>query len=207
MGRVNRMTLEGKRIGFGLTGSHCTYDQVYPQLERLMNEKADVIPIVSYTVRNTNTKFGEAEEHIERIESITGKRVISTMPEAEPLGPKNPLDCMVIAPLTGNSLSKFANALTDSPVLMAAKATLRNQNPVVLGISTNDALGLNGVNLMRLMASKFIYFIPYGQDNPYKKPNSLVSKMDLLATTVDHALRFEQVQPIIIPYSNENMVK
>ncbi|WP_404452673.1 dipicolinate synthase subunit B [Virgibacillus necropolis] len=198
------MTLEGKRIGFGITGSHCTYDQVFPQLERLMKEKAEVVPIVTYTVRSTDTKFGKAEDHIEKIESITGKRVISTMPEAEPLGPKEPLDCMVIAPLTGNSMSKFANALTDSPVLMAAKATMRNGKPVVLGISTNDALGLNGVNLMRLMASKYIYFIPYGQDDPFKKPNSLVAHMDLLADTIESALLFEQIQPVIIPYQNND---
>lgn len=198
------MTLEGKRIGFGFTGSHCTYDEVFPQLERLMKEKAEVVPIVTYTVRSTDTKFGNAEDHIEKIETITGKKVISTMPGAEPLGPKEPLDCMVIAPLTGNSMSKFANALTDSPVLMAAKATMRNKKPVVLGISTNDALGLNGVNLMRLMASKYIYFIPYGQDDPYKKPNSLVSHMDALVDTVESALLFEQIQPVIIPYQSNN---
>ncbi|APC48581.1 dipicolinate synthase subunit B [Virgibacillus halodenitrificans] len=194
------MSLEGKRIGFGFTGSHCTYDQVFPQLERLMEQKAEVVPIVTYTVRSTDTKFGNAEDHIDKIEKITGKSVISTMQEAEPLGPKYPLDCMVIAPLTGNSLSKMANALTDSPVLMAAKATMRNQSPVVLGISTNDALGLNGVNLMRLMASKFIYFIPYGQDDPHKKPNSLVAKMDLLSETVESALQFKQLQPVIVPH-------
>ncbi|MEI3610876.1 dipicolinate synthase subunit B [Pseudogracilibacillus sp. SO30301A] len=196
------MSLEGKRIGFGLTGSHCTYDAVYPQIQKLMDEKAEVIPIVSYTVRNIDTKFGKAEEHIEIIESITKRRVISTMPEAEPLGPKDPLDIMVIAPLTGNSLSKFANALTDSPVLMAAKATLRNRRPVVLGISTNDALGLNGINLMRLMSRKLIYFIPFGQDNPHKKPTSLVANMDLLSATVIEALKDKQIQPVIIPYSN-----
>ncbi|SES76582.1 dipicolinate synthase subunit B [Oceanobacillus limi] len=194
------MSLEGKRIGFGFTGSHCTYDDVFPQLERLMEQGAEVVPIVSYTVRNTDTKFGKAEDHIEKIESITGKRVISTMPEAEPLGPKYPLDCMVLAPLTGNSLSKLANALTDSPPLMAAKATMRNQSPVVLGISTNDALGLNGVNLMRLMASKYMYFIPYGQDDPYKKPNSLVAKMDLLPDTIEAALESRQLQPVIVPH-------
>lgn len=196
------MDLSGKRIGFGLTGSHCTYDQVFPQIERLIELNADVIPIVTYTVRTTDTKFGKAEDHIEKIESITGKQVISTMPEAEPLGPKMPLDCMVIAPLTGNSLSKLANALTDSPVLMAAKATMRNQQPVVLGVSTNDALGLNGANLMRLMASKFIYFIPYGQDDPYKKPNSLVAKMDLLPETIESALEFKQLQPVIVPHNS-----
>jgi dipicolinate synthase subunit B len=196
------MSLEGKRIGFGLTGSHCTYDAVFPQIEKLVNEeKAEVIPIVSYTVQKTDTHFGEAKEHLDKIEKITGKKLISTMPEAEPLGPREPLDCMVIAPLTGNSMSKFANALTDSPVLMAAKATMRNQNPVVLGISTNDALGLNGINLMRLMASKYIYFIPFGQDNPEKKPNSMVSDMDKLIEAVESALEFKQLQPVIIQRS------
>lgn len=201
------MTLEGKRIGFGLTGSHSTYHKVFPQIEKLMKEKAVVIPIVSYTVRNTDTNFGKAEDHIEKIESITNRRVISTIPEAEPLGPKEPLDCMVIAPLTGNSLSKFANAMSDSPVLFSAKSTIRNQSPVVLGISTNDALGLNGVNLMRLMATKYIYFIPYGQDNPYEKPNSLISNMDNLVETVKMALQQKQIQPVIIPYMNENVVR
>ncbi|WP_284140002.1 MULTISPECIES: dipicolinate synthase subunit B [unclassified Virgibacillus] len=194
------MNLEGKRVGFGLTGSHCTYDAVFPQLERLMELKAEVVPIVSYTVRTVDTKFGKAEDHIEKIEAITGKNVIATMPDAEPLGPKNPLDCMVLAPLTGNSMSKLANALTDSPPLMAAKATMRNQKPVVLGISTNDALGLNGVNLMRLMASKFIYMIPFGQDDPIKKPNSLVAKMELLPETIDAAINYKQLQPVIVPF-------
>ncbi|KNE20220.1 dipicolinate synthase subunit B [Virgibacillus pantothenticus] len=196
------MNLTGKRIGFGLTGSHCTYDQVFPQLAKLMELGAEVVPIVTYTVRTTDTKFGDAEDHMDKIASITGKDIITTMPEAEPLGPKMPLDCMVIAPLTGNSLSKLANALTDSPVLMAAKATMRNQKPVVVGVSTNDALGLNGVNLMRLMASKFIYFIPYGQDDPYLKPNSLVAKMELLPETVEAALEFKQLQPVIVPHQS-----
>src|SRR5690625_4376659 len=123
------------------------------------------------------------------------------MPEAEPLGPKEPLDCMVIAPMTGNSISKFANAMTDSPVLMAAKATLRNRKNVVLGISTNDALGLNGVNVMRLMSSKHIYFIPFGQDNPFQKPTSLVANMKLLVPTVKEALDYNQIQPVIVPYN------
>ncbi|MEQ6389769.1 dipicolinate synthase subunit B [Bacillaceae bacterium S4-13-58] len=193
------MDLKGKRIGFGLTGSHCTYDAVFPQLKNLVDAGAEVIPVVSYTVKNTDSKFGEAAEHIRKIEEITGREVIASIPDAEPLGPKFPLDCMVIAPLTGNSMSKFANALTDSPVLMAAKATLRNQNPVVLGISTNDALGLNGVNLMRLMATKGIYFIPYGQDDPIKKPNSLVADMNQLILAVEKALEREQLQPVIIP--------
>jgi dipicolinate synthase subunit B len=124
--------------------------------------------------------------------------VIDTIVKAEPLGPKIPLDCMVIAPLTGNSMSKLANAMTDSPVLMAAKATMRNYNPVVLGISTNDALGLNGVNLMKLMAAKNIYFIPFGQDAPEKKPNSMVARMEMLKDTVIAAIEGRQIQPVII---------
>src|SRR5699024_8120105 len=124
------LRLEGKRIGFGLTGSHCSYHLVFPQLERLVALGVDVVPIISFTVKGIDTKFGEAKEHVAKIEEITGKEVIDSMPKAEPLGPNEPLDLMVIAPLTGNSLSKLANALTDSPVLMAAKATLRNRKNV-----------------------------------------------------------------------------
>ncbi|MDP4164817.1 MAG: dipicolinate synthase subunit B, partial [Bacillota bacterium] len=174
------MSLKGKVIGFGLTGSHCTYDAVFPQIEKLVNAGAEVLPVVTFTVQSTETRFGVGENWVKRIEDLTGHKVIDSIVKAEPLGPKIPLDCMVIAPLTGNTMSKFANAMTDSPVLMAAKATLRNQKPVVLGISTNDALGLNGVNLMRLMATKNIYFIPFGQDDPVKKPNSMVARMTLL---------------------------
>lgn len=192
------MSLKGMRIGFGFTGSHCTYDAVLPQLERLVQLGADVVPVVTYTVKNTDTKFGDGEDWIAKIEGIAGRKVISSIVDAEPLGPKQPLDCMVIAPMTGNSLSKLANALTDSPVLMAAKATLRNRKPVVLGISTNDALGLNGVNIMRLMAAKHIYFIPYGQDDPQKKPTSMVARMEMLPETVEAALAGYQIQPVII---------
>jgi dipicolinate synthase subunit B len=192
------MSLNGKRIGFGLTGSHCTYDAVFPEIEKLVNAGAEVLPIVTSTVKNTETRFGKGEDWIKRIEELTGHKVIDSIVKAEPLGPKIPLDCMVVAPMTGNSMSKFANALTDSPVLMAAKATLRNQKPVVLGISTNDALGLNGVNLMRLMATKNIYFIPYGQDDPVKKPNSLVARMTLLSETIETAITGKQLQPVIV---------
>ncbi|MDF9762348.1 dipicolinate synthase subunit B [Peribacillus simplex] len=192
------MSLQGKRIGFGLTGSHCTYDEVFPEIEKLVNEGAEVIPIVTSTVQNTETRFGKGEDWIERIETLTGNHVVDTIVKAEPLGPRLPLDCMVIAPLTGNSMSKMANALTDSPVLMAAKATMRNHRPVVVAISTNDALGLNGVNLMRLMAAKDIYFVPYGQDNPIGKPSSMVARMSMIRDTIVAALEREQVQPVIV---------
>lgn len=192
------MSVKGKRIGFGLTGSHCTYDAVFPEIERLVNEGAEVIPVVTSTVKNTVTRFGDGEDWIQRIEEVTGNKVVDTIVKAEPLGPKLPLDCMVIAPLTGNSMSKFANAMTDSPVLMAAKATLRNHRPVVVGISTNDALGLNGVNLMRLISAKDIYFIPFGQDDPEKKPKSMVARMSRLVETVEAALEGNQLQPVVV---------
>lgn len=195
---MSEKSLKGKQIGFGLTGSHCTYDAVFPEIEKLVNEGAEVLPIVTYTVKTTNTRFGEGEEWVKKLEQLTGNEVIDTIVKAEPLGPKIPLDCMVIAPLTGNSMSKLANAMTDSPVLMAAKATMRNHRPVVLGISTNDALGLNGVNLMRLMAAKNIYFIPFGQDAPHAKPNSMVARMTLLHDTVLAALEGKQLQPVVI---------
>lgn len=198
------MSLKGKKIGFGLTGSHCTYDAVFPEIEKLVNAGAEVLPVVTFTVKNTETRFGKGEDWVQRIEELTGNKVIDSIVKAEPLGPKIPLDCMVIAPLTGNSMSKFANAMTDSPVLMAAKATLRNQKPVVLGISTNDALGLNGVNLMRLMATKNIYMIPFGQDDPVKKPNSMVARMEMLSETIVEAMNGKQLQPVLVERYRDN---
>lgn len=192
------MKLEGKHIGFGLTGSHCTYEQVVPQVQRLIDSGAKVTAFVTYSVKNTITRFGDGRDWIKKVEEITGNEVVDSIVKAEPYGPRTPLDCMVVSPMTGNSISKFANAMTDSPVLMAAKATIRNLNPVVLGISTNDALGLNGGNIMKLMAAKHIYFIPFGQDNPDKKPTSLVARMEALQDTVEAALDGKQLQPVLI---------
>jgi dipicolinate synthase subunit B len=191
------MDFNGKHIGFGLTGSHCTYDAVFPQIQKLVDLGAKVTPFFTHTVMQTTTRFGAEGEWVEKIKEITGNEPVDSIVKAEPFGPKTPLDCMVIAPLTGNSISKFANAMTDSPVLMGAKATLRNQKPVVLGISTNDGLGLNGVNIMRLMATKNIYFIPFSQDDPVKKQNSLVAHMDTLIETIDLALQGKQLQPVL----------
>lgn len=194
------MPFQGKRIGFGITGSHHTFSRAFAQIENLVAKKAEVYPVVSFTVQHTDTKFGKAEDHLQRLEEITGRKVVKTMPDAEPFGPDLPLDCMIIAPLTGNSMAKLANGITDSPPLMAAKSTLRNEKPVVLGITTNDALGLNGKNLMQLLNTKNIYFIPFGQDSPFKKPNSLVANLDLLEETVRLAMDSKQIQPILIPY-------
>ncbi|MET3728685.1 dipicolinate synthase subunit B [Fictibacillus halophilus] len=191
------MEFKGKHIGFGLTGSHCTYDAVFPQIQKLVELGANVSPFFTHTVGHTSTRFGVEGEWVEKIKQITGNEPVDSIVKAEPFGPKTPLDCMVIAPLTGNSISKFANAMTDSPVLMGAKATLRNQKPVVLGISTNDGLGLNGVNIMRLMATKNIYFIPFSQDDPVKKQNSLVAHMDTLIDTIELAIQGKQLQPVL----------
>ncbi|WP_100404437.1 dipicolinate synthase subunit B [Bacillus solitudinis] len=192
------MSLKGKHIGFGLSGSHCTYDAVLPEMKKLVDLGAKVTPFVSYTVQSTDTKFGDSADWLKKIQEITPEPIVDSIVKAEPFGPKTPLDCMLIAPITGNSTSKLANALTDSPVLMGAKATLRSGNPVVLGISTNDALGLNGMNIMKLMATKNIYFIPFGQDDPVKKPNSLVARMGALVDTVESAIAGKQFQPVLI---------
>ncbi|WP_210469388.1 dipicolinate synthase subunit B [Sporosarcina sp. 6E9] len=192
------MLLQGKRIGLGITASHCTYEEIIPVIDSLIDAGATVIPVITHSVLTAATRFGTGEEWIAKIEKATGEKVISTIVGAEPFGPSTPVDCMIIAPMTGNSLSRFANASTDSPVLMAAKATLRNGSPVVLGISTNDALGLNGVNLMKLLNMKSVYFIPFGQDDPIKKPNSLISDFTLMVPTAAAALNHEQLQPLLI---------
>lgn len=190
--------LEGKRLGFGITASHCTYEEVLPVIQSLKEVGAIVVPIITYSVLTAATRFGTGEEWVQKIEAATGEKVVSSITEAEPFGPTNPLDCMIIAPMTGNSISRFANAATDSPVLMAAKATLRNGKPVVLGISTNDALGMNAVNIARLLNMKHVFFIPFGQDDPYGKPNSLIADFSKMIPTTVAALQGKQYQPLYI---------
>jgi dipicolinate synthase subunit B len=192
------MNLSGKTIGFGVTGSHCTLAEIMPQIKRLADEGANVIPIITHSVATTDTYFGNAADWKKQLRDITGNEIVQSIVDAEPLGPKRPLDVMVIAPMTGATTSKLANALTDSPVLMAAKATMRNYRPVVVAISTNDGLGLNMANIAKLLASKDIYFVPFGQDAPEKKPKSLVAKMDLIKETCELALEGKQLQPVII---------
>ncbi len=192
------MDWKGKTIGFGLTGSHCTYEEVQPAMEALVETGARVIPVLSYTVQSTSTRFAEADEWVATIERITGEKAIKTIPEAEPLGPSKLLDCMLIAPCTGNSLAKLANAMNESPVLMATKSTLRNDRPVVVSISTNDGLGLNATNIGKLLATKNIFFVPFGQDDPWKKINSLVARNELILPTIEHAMRKVQIQPMIV---------
>ena len=193
--------LQNKRIGLGITASHCTYEELLPMIDKLQSAGATVVPIITHSVLTAATRFGTGEEWVEKIELATGETVISSIAGAEPFGPTTPVDCMVIAPLTGNSMSRFANAATDSPVLMAAKATLRNDTPVVLGISTNDALGLNASNLVKLINMKNVFFIPFGQDNPHQKPNSLISDFSLIVETIASAIEKRQLQPLLIHHS------
>lgn len=192
------MELEGKVIGWGITGSHCSYDEVIPQVERVIQAGASVIPVMSHTAVTTTTRFGAGANLAKLLEEVTGNAPITTIVDAEPSGQKKTFDGFVIAPLTGNSLAKFANAFTDSPVLMGAKGTLRNLRPVILAVSTNDALGNNARNLATLLNTKNVYFVPFGQDNPEAKPNSCVAAFDLIPESIASALQGRQLQPVLI---------
>ena len=192
------MLLKGVRIGYAVTGSFCTFDKIIPQIEKLVNEGADVIPIISESVNEYDTRFGKAEDFKNTLQALTGKTPICTIVEAEPIGPKALLDILVIAPCTGNTISKIANAITDGPVTMACKAHLRNMRPVVIGISTNDGLAANAKNIGALLNMKNIYMVPFGQDDPIKKCTSLVADFEQLLPTILNAQQNCQIQPIIV---------
>lgn len=192
------MKLEGKRIGFALTGSFCTLAKVMPEIENLIKEGAEVVPIISEAVDKYDTKFGKAEDWKKQLENITGNQIINTIVSAEPIGPKALLDIVIVAPCTGNTLSKLANAITDTSVTMACKAHLRNNRPIVIAISTNDGLGSNAKNLGMLMNMKNIYMVPFEQDDPVKKTNSLVANMEMILPTVLLALQGKQIEPVLL---------
>lgn len=181
-----------------MTGSHCQLQEILPEVKKLVEEGARVIPVASGAVLGTDTKYGRAEYWMGMLEEITGEKVIGSIVDAEPIGPGRLLDILVVAPCTGNTLAKLANGITDSPVLMAIKAQLRNQRPVVLAVSTNDGLGMNARNLGLLLNAKNVYMVPFGQDNPQGKPASLVARMGLITETVVHALAGKQVQPLLV---------
>jgi dipicolinate synthase subunit B len=192
------MIVQGKNVGIALTGSFCTFDKVFPQIERLVSENANVYTIFSDRSLITDTRFGNADSFLQRAGDITGKKPITTLVEAEKLGPNNLLDVIVVAPCTGNTLAKMANAITDSTVLMAAKGLLRNNKPVVIAVSTNDALSNNLKNIGLLINNKNIFFVPFGQDNYKGKPNSMVAHFDLIIPTIEEALEGRQLQPVIL---------
>lgn len=192
------MTVEGKNVGFALTGSYCTFDKVFLELEKLAKEKANVYPIFSERSKSTDTRFGNAEDFLQRAEVITGRAPVTTIVEAEKFGPSNILDIMLIAPCSGNTIAKLAYGITDSPVLMAVKGHLRNCKPVVIAVSTNDALTSNLKNIGLLINTKNIFFVPFGQDNYHSKPYSMVANFDLIIPAIEEALQGKQLQPIII---------
>jgi len=192
--------LEGVKIGFALTGSHCTIDEVLVELKKVAEEGAVLYPIISTSVDETDTRFGASATWKTRIKEITSQGIINSIVGAEPVGPEKMFDVLVTAPCTGNTLAKLANAITDGPVLMAIKAHLRNQRPVVIGLSTNDGLSMNARNIGLLLNAKNIYIVPFGQDNPAGKPNSLKSRMNLLVDTIVFALQHKQIQPVLVAY-------
>ena len=194
------MSLRGTVVGFALSASHHHLERAIGWVETVVAAGADVIPIVSWSVRETTTAFGSGERWLQALRQVTGREPWTTIPEVEPSGPKRLFDVVVIAPCTGNTLARLANAITDSPVLMAAKAQLRNQRPVVLGITSNDVLGLNAHNLAMLLNTKNVYFVPFGQDDPYNKPNSVTARWELIVPTIEAALQGRQLQPLIVPF-------
>ena len=192
---MNRNTL---RVGFAFCGSFCTLSRAMGALEQVKAAFGDVTPIVSETTAATDTRFGPAHEFLREMERICDRRVIQTIPAAEPIGPKQLLDVLIIAPCTGNTLSKLASGTADTSVTMAAKAHLRNGRPLVLAVSTNDGLGAAARNIGELFCRKQVYFVPFRQDDPEGKPTSLVADFDLVADTVRSAMEGRQIQPVLL---------
>lgn len=188
------------KIGFAITSSYCTFDKVLDSLIELKEAGYDIYPIISENIEKYDTRFNTAQDFIAKVESITGKKVVNNIVAAETFGPKNPMDAMVVMPATGNFIAKLAHGITDNPVNLAVKATIRNQSPIVIAVSTNDGLGLNGENIMKLLNTKGIYFVPFGQDNYLEKPNSLISHYNQLIPTIEHAIKNQQLQPVLKEY-------
>lgn len=191
------MKLVGLKIGVAFTGSFCTFAEAIETLKILKREGAELYPILSFQTQRIDSRFGTAEDFRKRIEEVCGRRAMDSIETAEPIGPKALLDLLIILPCTGNTIAKLACAITDSPVLMAAKAHLRNEKPLLLAISTNDALSMNLKNIGLLMNVKNIYFVPFGQDAPYKKHNSMIAHLDRLLPAAEAALDGKQLQPVI----------
>ena len=192
------MDMTGTNVGVALTGSFCNIHMAFKVIEDLVNAGASVTPIISYNVDKLDTKFHKAKDIKDTLTKLTGKKIITEITQAEPIGPTNMLDVLLIAPATGNTIAKLANAITDTPVLMAAKSHLRNKKPVLIGISTNDGLGNNGGNIGRLLSTENIFFVPFIQDDPQKKEMSLVFDQDLVLKSIEQALNKKQAQPVIM---------
>lgn len=186
------------RIGFAYTGSFCTISRSIEVMKRLMSQGIEIIPIMSENAYNTDTRFGKADSIRKEIVKCSGNEIIHSIVDAEPLGPKIKLDALIISPCTGNTLSKIANGITDTSVCMAAKAHLRNNNPLIIALASNDALSSNLKNIATLMSKKNVYFTPMVQDDPVNKPHSLVAEFELIEDTLKNALQGRQIPKIFI---------
>lgn len=184
------------RIGFAVCGSFCTFAKVFPVMEALAIEH-EVFPIFSEASASTDSRFGSAQEFLSRAEKACNRPVIQTIARAEPIGPKKLLDALIIAPCTGNTLAKLSHGIADTPVTLAAKSHLRNGRPVIIAVSTNDALAAAAENIGRLLARKHYYFVPFRQDAPEEKPTSLVAHFDMIPPTLNAAMEGKQIQPIL----------
>lgn len=192
------MNLEEKRIGFVMTGSFCTFRKTIDELKKIVKLGAKVVPIMSENSYTMDTKFGKARDFINEIEDITGTKILHTIQEVEPLGPKDMLDILVVAPATGNTMAKLANDIIDNSATMAVKSHLRKEKPVVIAISTNNGLSGAGENIGKLLNRKHYYFVSFRQDNPITKPRSVVFDPSYLIKTIEYALDGEQIQPILL---------
>lgn len=196
------MDIKGKRVGVAISASCCTYHKMKIKIRELMEAGAIVTVIVSQNVQEIDSRFGDSDTFIRELEEITGTEVKKSIVDVEPFGPKGLLDIILLAPCTGNTMAKLANAITDTSVTMSAKSMLRNHKPVVISLTTNDALGLNLRNLGTLMNTKNVYFVPMGQDSPQNKPHSLSANFDMILPTLEMALEGKQIQPVIVEYKH-----
>lgn len=191
--------MEKISVGFAMTGSYCTFEKAFEQLHEMSNnQKWNIIPIMSENSYNTDTRFGTAEENIKTLENLTGKKVLHTITEVEPIGPKKMADVLVVAPCTSNTLAKIANGVNDTAVTMAVKSHIRNDKPVVFAISTNDALAAAARNIGQLLNQRNIFFVPLKQDDFVQKPRSVVADFSKLVPTIEAALEGKQIQPILL---------
>lgn len=184
-------------IGFAMTGSFCTFNKALEIMKEIKKLGANIIPIMSYNSYNLDTRFGDAKGIIEKVENITENKIIHTIQGAEPIGPKNLTDLMLVLPCTGNTIAKLSHSIIDTPVTMAVKSHLRNEKPVLIGISTNDALSGSAENIGKLLNRKHYYFIPFKQDNPITKPRSIVFDSSYVIKSIHYALEGSQIQPIL----------
>lgn len=185
-------------VGFAVCGSFCTFKTVFEEIKKLKKAGYEIVPVMSENSYSLDTRFGDAAHWREQFREITGNTIIHTIPQAEPIGPKKLLDALIIAPCTGNTLAKLSNGITDTCVTLAAKAHLRNQRPLLIAPSTNDALSNAGKNIGALLNYKNVYFVPFGQDNCKGKPTSMVADFSLIPDSLESALRGEQIQPVVI---------